>query len=176
MPDPKLPTPPGYGEPRTDSEARDAVHCHPDPALCACEGSGSYEAGLFAWHDCPHHGDDLTSEACGGDLPPARFESSGPPDRLPFARIDALALIRTCRVCGCTDDNCAGCVERTGEPCSWVAADLCSACALEAPMTVKINPIAPPGGVHRIRLELEPIRREHDRTSLPAALVKGVTS
>ena len=39
-----------------------------------------------------------------------------------------------CRVCGCTDDDCSGCIERTGEPCRWLesgAADgagLCSAC------------------------------------------------
>jgi ParB/RepB/Spo0J family partition protein len=36
---------------------------------------------------------------------------------------------RTCRVCGCTEANCAQCVEKTGEPCHWVAPDLCSACA-----------------------------------------------
>jgi hypothetical protein len=35
---------------------------------------------------------------------------------------------RSCRVCGCTDDNCAGCIEKTGLPCHWVLADLCSAC------------------------------------------------
>lgn len=35
---------------------------------------------------------------------------------------------RKCRVCGCTDDNCRQCVERTGHPCSWVEDDLCSAC------------------------------------------------
>lgn len=34
-----------------------------------------------------------------------------------------------CRVCGCTDDDCSGCIERTGEPCHWVEADLCSVCA-----------------------------------------------
>ena len=34
-----------------------------------------------------------------------------------------------CRVCGCTDRDCFLCVERTGEPCEWVAADLCSACS-----------------------------------------------
>jgi activating signal cointegrator 1 len=34
-----------------------------------------------------------------------------------------------CRLCGCTDTNCAGCIERTGVPCSWVESDLCSACA-----------------------------------------------
>ena len=36
--------------------------------------------------------------------------------------------VRTCRVCGCTDDDCSICIERTGEPCHWVAGDLCSAC------------------------------------------------
>ena len=36
--------------------------------------------------------------------------------------------VRTCRVCGCTDDDCSGCIERTGLACHWVAADLCSAC------------------------------------------------
>ena len=36
-----------------------------------------------------------------------------------------------CRICGCTDDNCYGCFERTGEPCYWVEADLCSACAVQ---------------------------------------------
>lgn len=37
---------------------------------------------------------------------------------------------RSCRVCGCTDDDCSGCIARTGQPCGWVAgeADLCTAC------------------------------------------------
>ena len=34
-----------------------------------------------------------------------------------------------CRVCGCTDDDCYDCYERTGDPCYWVETDLCSACA-----------------------------------------------
>ncbi len=33
-----------------------------------------------------------------------------------------------CRECGCTDDDCTGCVERTGHPCQWAAPNLCSAC------------------------------------------------
>lgn len=33
-----------------------------------------------------------------------------------------------CRVCGCTEDDCSQCVEKTGEPCSWVSPGLCSAC------------------------------------------------
>lgn len=35
---------------------------------------------------------------------------------------------RACRVCGCTELDCSGCIERTGEPCHWVEANLCSAC------------------------------------------------
>lgn len=34
-----------------------------------------------------------------------------------------------CRVCGCTDDDCTQCVEKTGEPCTWTEPGLCSACA-----------------------------------------------
>lgn len=35
-----------------------------------------------------------------------------------------------CRLCGCTDDDCSGCIERTGEPCAWADAEhtLCTAC------------------------------------------------
>jgi ParB/RepB/Spo0J family partition protein len=36
--------------------------------------------------------------------------------------------VRTCRVCGCTDADCSGCIERTGQACHWVEVDLCSAC------------------------------------------------
>jgi hypothetical protein len=37
--------------------------------------------------------------------------------------------VRRCRVCGCTDDDCRVCIQRTGKPCHWVSEDLCSACA-----------------------------------------------
>ena len=36
-----------------------------------------------------------------------------------------------CGRCGCTDENCSGCVERSGRPCHWVGPNLCSACAEE---------------------------------------------
>ena len=39
-----------------------------------------------------------------------------------------LAPRRKCRVCGCTDDDCRQCIEKTGEPCCWIEKDLCSAC------------------------------------------------
>ena len=41
----------------------------------------------------------------------------------------ALDQAASCRRCGCSDLDCSECVERTGEPCWWVEADLCSACA-----------------------------------------------
>ncbi len=54
-----------------------------------------------------------------------------PPGKWPPAVMQAYfrGLRQTCRVCGCTDDDCAGCIERTGEPCHWAEDDLCSACA-----------------------------------------------
>lgn len=36
---------------------------------------------------------------------------------------------RTCRVCGCTDNNSSECVKLSGCPCHWVEKDLCSVCA-----------------------------------------------
>ena len=40
---------------------------------------------------------------------------------------------RSCRICGCTEDDCSGCVRRTGRPCYWIEADLCSACRYTCP-------------------------------------------
>lgn len=40
--------------------------------------------------------------------------------------------VRRCRKCGCTDGDCRGCIERTGEACHWVEEDLCSACVPES--------------------------------------------
>lgn len=51
----------------------------------------------------------------------------GPDVARPFAS-KMKKSVRRCRVCGCTDADCSGCVERTGRPCLWVAPDLCSAC------------------------------------------------
>ena len=39
---------------------------------------------------------------------------------------------RACRVCGCTEKDCGGCIEKTGGPCHWVENDLCSACSGDA--------------------------------------------
>lgn len=44
-----------------------------------------------------------------------------------------ITTARACRQCGCTDMDCSGCVERTGEACFWVEWDLCSACVAGVP-------------------------------------------
>lgn len=41
---------------------------------------------------------------------------------------EAQPVVRRCRVCGCTDDNCSQCVEAIGSFCHWVEVDLCSRC------------------------------------------------
>lgn len=38
-----------------------------------------------------------------------------------------------CKICGCTDEDCRQCIEKTGHPCHWVAPNLCSACEGETP-------------------------------------------
>lgn len=44
-----------------------------------------------------------------------------------------------CRVCGCTDDDCEQCIEKTGEPCHWLddTHTLCSACAPAAAVEIE---------------------------------------
>jgi len=41
---------------------------------------------------------------------------------------EAPPAVRTCRKCGCTQDDCSQCVAKTGAPCHWVGEDKCSAC------------------------------------------------
>lgn len=43
-------------------------------------------------------------------------------------QVAVIATQAECRVCGCTDLDCRRCVERTGEACTWIEDDLCSAC------------------------------------------------
>jgi hypothetical protein len=52
-----------------------------------------------------------------------------------------LSTARFCRVCHCTELDCSGCIERTDEPCYWVEADLCSACASLTPAPDAPQPV-----------------------------------
>lgn len=48
------------------------------------------------------------------------------------AQVIANSVPRMCRICGCTDDDCSQCIEKTGDACHWIEEDLCSACVEEA--------------------------------------------
>lgn len=37
-------------------------------------------------------------------------------------------MVRKCRVCGCTDNDCIQCIEAQGFPCKWTGEDICSRC------------------------------------------------
>jgi DNA polymerase III sliding clamp (beta) subunit (PCNA family) len=45
--------------------------------------------------------------------------------------------MRSCRICGCTEQDCRQCIEKTGGPCHWVEKDLCSACVEEASLIIQ---------------------------------------
>jgi hypothetical protein len=49
--------------------------------------------------------------------------------RRPYVKRGRIIKVRRCRFCGCTETT--PCVNEWGETCSWVAQDLCSACAGE---------------------------------------------
>ena len=57
-------------------------------------------------------------------LPKARFAMKS----VDFCEKCMEAKAMKCRICGCTDEDCSQCIEKTGRPCSWVEPGLCSAC------------------------------------------------
>ena len=72
------------------------------------------------------------------------------------AAIGGKAQVGTCRVCGCTDADCRGCIRRTHQPCWWVDAEqtLCSAClkALQQRTPLEARLI---GLVKRLRADID---------------------
>ena len=84
--------------------------------------------GLAYWDWCKAAGIDGSMN----DQFKRRWMNGEPPPVAAKAEVPAPAP-RKCRVCGCTEDNCLQCIEKTGEPCSWVEGepDLCTACANE---------------------------------------------
>jgi hypothetical protein len=59
----------------------------------------------------------------------AALEAKGFVARAPLVcDLPPLPIGQQCAVCGCTDDDCSGCIRRTGVPCYWIAINLCSAC------------------------------------------------
>ena len=70
---------------------------------------------------------------------------SNPPDFEEQAKqfVDTIVSTkeRTCRECGCTDNDCKQCIKKTGKACHWVEEDLCSACHIESPEVIIENMI-----------------------------------
>lgn len=63
----------------------------------------------------------------------ASFYGAPAPDVIPPAHEPA-----ACRGCGCTADDCSVCIGLTGEPCSWVTHDICSACVSQAERLLRL--------------------------------------
>lgn len=59
------------------------------------------------------------------------------PNEISMPDLVEMILQRRCRRCGCTDDDCRQCIARTGEPCSWVEDELCSACVTRKRLKVE---------------------------------------
>lgn len=66
---------------------------------------------------------------------------------------------RQCRLCGCIDTDCRQCIRKTGEPCYWVAKDLCSACSYTIGAEVKtrngLGKISEIDWIHPLSLRVE---------------------
>jgi len=63
--------------------------------------------------------------------------------------------MRTCKHCGCTDNNCNQCVERTGAPCWWVCEDVCSACDAAGGKKAKHAPITPEQSIKIVDMRVD---------------------
>ena len=53
-------------------------------------------------------------------------DAPGAPVWIVAHRLERVPEVRTCRVCGCTDDH--ACVGLLVGPCYWIEPDLCSSC------------------------------------------------
>jgi PRTRC genetic system protein E len=70
--------------------------------------------------------------------------------------------IRSCRICGCTDNDCRQCIEKTGKPCHWIAEDLCSACEEEAMEQSELPAAIEPVIInHADKIELSEAEKNH---------------
>ena len=91
-----------------------------------CAGSGGFVATQ----------DMIKDAEAFHTLPAAMIEAlrdAAPmPAIVPCPACGGTGSMLACRVCGCTDEDCSQCVEKTGGPCHWVEPDLCSACVGES--------------------------------------------
>lgn len=83
--------------------------------MATVEGSAEDRAALDRW-------DEIAAVETG--VIGALLKHAG----IPIAEGAAVATVRSCRLCGCTENR--ACVDpRDGQPCAWAGPDLCTACA-----------------------------------------------
>lgn len=83
---------------------------------------------------------------------------------------------RTCRVCGCTDEDCTPCIQRQGFPCYWTEVDLCSACdPQEAAAARRIQAMAAPAPGPPERLQIEPTDTLMTVDGIPVRVWNGIS-
>lgn len=75
-----------------------------------------FMTGVESFHEAAFRDTRCVAE---GDSEPTACVLVGPREQV---------FEQRCRVCGCTNEDCSQCVEKTGDACSWVEEDLCSAC------------------------------------------------
>ena len=98
------------------------------------ERGGSYDLAVEDVTPLPYADVLYTCHNCGagdlaqpdGSLPEGWIERKFEKAAYPYCDNDICQNVRSCRVCGCNDEN--GCID-TPDPCHWVEEDLCSACA-----------------------------------------------
>jgi hypothetical protein len=94
-------------------------------------GASRFDADPAMLPTFPHHANNLRTLA--RELEDAHRRSGLPEPTDNYVHVQSKPRIRSCRACGCTDFDCRRCIARTGSPCFWVDADLCSACAAATP-------------------------------------------
>lgn len=106
--------------------------CPKDYTACPddlCEGGGCMQMGS-------RYPMIERCDMCGGiiDEELGEYCECGEPDDDDFLELPDFLVgsdrvqPKMCRICGCTDDDCSKCIEKTGQPCHWVKDGLCSAC------------------------------------------------
>lgn len=85
--------------------------------------------------------------------------------------IDVVAAVaaiveRRCRICGCVQDQCDKCVEKTGDACHWVEDDLCSSCVSAKKYSARTSRSVAGSPTRSSTRRKKPIRKRKSRLNL----------
>ncbi|WZL88294.1 hypothetical protein VS868_11875 [Salinimicrobium sp. 3283s] len=113
-------------------QSHTVIDITPEKFLNACDSTELNELELLL--SSPRYREKMNEVEIEDEWPQEEFENLPMAGPIPQELLDSFPEkeVRRCHQCGCTDDDCRQCIDRTGEPCHWVAEDLCSACAENA--------------------------------------------